>query len=106
MLAAHLGYVNVRRMLSEISVHDLRDWRAYYDLEPFGEERQDNRIASLVATIYNQWVKRGGTRMKIAEARVIYGQQEAPKTSSWESMKAMGRAIAGAAGAFKKKPRK
>ena len=90
-------------MLREISVHEFREWRAFYDLEPFGEERQDDRIASIVATFINQWKKRGSRRVKIADARVSYGKREAPKASKrWEQMKAIGRTIASAAGAFKK----
>lgn len=94
-------------MLREISVHEFREWRAFYDLEPFGEERQDDRIASVVATLINQWKKRGSRRLKIAEARVIYGTRDVEGTKAprrWEKMKAIGRTIASAAGAFK--PRK
>lgn len=92
-------------MLREMSVHEFRDWRAFYDLEPFGEARQDDRIASVVATLINTWRKRGSRRVKIGDARVSYGKREGPKTSTgWEQMKAIGRTIASAAGAFK--PRK
>lgn len=94
-------------MLREMTVHEFREWRAFYDLEPFGEERQDDRIASIVATLINQWKKRGARRTKIADARVSYGKPEGKKASAggWEQMKAIGRTIASAAGAFKK-PRK
>lgn len=95
-------------MLSEISVHEFREWRAFYDLKPFGEERQDDRIASIVVTLINQWRKRGSRRVRIGEAKVSYKgtTKEGPTASGgWQAMKAMGRRIASAAGAFKK-PRK
>ena len=61
------------------------------------------RIASIVATLINQWKKRGSRRVKIGDAKISYKQEE-PKARAWEQMKAIGRTIASAAGAFK--PRK
>jgi hypothetical protein len=34
-------------MLDEMGAETFRDWRRYYDLEPWGEERQDTRNALL-----------------------------------------------------------
>lgn len=52
-LAAHHGYVNVDTMLEEISFPQFLEWAEYAGIEPFGEERQDWRIAKLSAELIN-----------------------------------------------------
>lgn len=54
-LALKLGRVNVNKMLDEIGMPQLTEWMAYYQLEPFGEERADFRMARLAATMVNMW---------------------------------------------------
>lgn len=83
-------------MLGEISVQEFREWRAYYDLEPFGEERQDLRIASIVSTMVNLVRKKGKPPIKIRDAMLRIGEPPAKKRRPWEQLKAMGAAIAGA----------
>lgn len=40
-----LGYVSVGRMLSEVSSEELTEWIAYYEMNPWGPERDDFRAA-------------------------------------------------------------
>lgn len=84
------------RMMSEISVHEFREWRAYYDLEPFGEERQDLRIGSLVATILNIARKRGKPPISVRDGTIKVGEPVARKAKPWQTLKAIGASIAGA----------
>lgn len=46
-LAKEMGIPNVNGMLRGISGNDLVEWMAYAKLEPFGEERDDLRMAIL-----------------------------------------------------------
>jgi hypothetical protein len=84
-------------MLAGMSIHEFRRWRAYYDLEPFGEERADYRAASIVATLLNLYRKRGSKAIAISDVRLRFGDDAAPKRKSWQSLKAIGAMIAGAA---------
>jgi hypothetical protein len=40
-------------MLREISPRQFREWKQYYELEPFGERLQDYRTGHLVQAMYN-----------------------------------------------------
>lgn len=84
-------------MLREISVHEFREWQAYYKIEPFGEERQDLRIASIVATILNVVRKKGKAPIRIRDAMIRFGEPVAKKARPWQQLKAIGKAIAGMA---------
>lgn len=39
--------------MAEMSSRDFAEWRAYYNLEPFGDVRADARIAILTSVIAN-----------------------------------------------------
>lgn len=41
------------KLLRSLSLRELRDWRAYADLEPFDETRADYRAASIVWAVVN-----------------------------------------------------
>ena len=82
-------------MMREISVHEFREWRAFYDLEPFGEERQDLRIGSIVSTLVNIYRKRGKAAVSIRDGTIKVGEPIAPKRQKWQTLKAIGAAIAG-----------
>jgi hypothetical protein len=46
--------MTVKELLSRTSSHELAEWMAYYQLEPFGEERGDLRsgiISSVIANV-------------------------------------------------------
>lgn len=84
-------------MLREISIHEFREWRAYYDLEPFGEERQDLRIGSIVSTLVNIYRKKGKPAVSIRDGTIKVGEQVAKKPRPWQQLKNIGAAIAGMA---------
>lgn len=52
-LALELGVPNVNRMLRSMSGKDLTEWAAYFEIEPFGEERADYRMAILGSFLGN-----------------------------------------------------
>lgn len=49
------------------------EWRAYYDQEPFGEERADYRSAQIVAAILNVHRKKGAALVKLADCLLKFG---------------------------------
>jgi hypothetical protein len=83
-------------MLDSMTVHQFRDWRAYYDLEPFGEERADYRAASIVATLVNLNRKRHTPPRPVAEFLLRFGEQAPAEPVDWRVLKAKGAMIAGA----------
>ncbi len=51
-MALQLG-CTVAELLDRISTHELDEWLAYYQLEPWGEERADLRAGIVASTIAN-----------------------------------------------------
>ena len=45
--------MTVRELLERIDSHELAEWQAYYKLEPWGEERADQRMAQLTVIVAN-----------------------------------------------------
>lgn len=45
--------MTVSHLLSSISSKELSEWAVYYELEPFGEERDDLRMGVISSTIAN-----------------------------------------------------
>lgn len=77
-LALHLGRSNVDRMLREMSIRQFLEWRAYFDLEPFGEERADLRSAHIVQTLVN--IRRGEARkpaVALKDCTLSFGERQA-----------------------------
>ena len=48
-----MGRVDVDRMLSEITVRQLEEWKAYFAAEPWGCETEDYRTALLGSIVLN-----------------------------------------------------
>lgn len=44
MLALSFGYLRPEEMLGELSASELNDWWAYYQVEPWGPQRDDGRV--------------------------------------------------------------
>lgn len=83
-------------MLQGMTVHEFRRWRAYYDLEPFGEERADFRAASIVQTLVAIHRKRGTKVKPIRDFVLKWGDDAAGAgRKTWQQMKAIGAMIAG-----------
>jgi hypothetical protein len=45
--------MTVQELLARVSSRELSEWRAYFMLEPFGEERADMRAAIVASTVAN-----------------------------------------------------
>lgn len=59
-----------------MTVRDLQEWRAYADLEPFDEERDDLRAASIVTALYNIFTRKKGDKPHaITEFVLPFGDQ-------------------------------
>lgn len=43
----------VGELLTRVSSRELTEWMAYYELEPFGEERADLRAGIIASTVAN-----------------------------------------------------
>jgi len=93
-LALALG-VTVQDLLVRISSSELTEWMAYYQMEPFGEERADLRSAIVASVTANAASKR---RFKPADFMPRFDR---PKPQSEGSMRQMFQAAAKAFGGDK-----
>jgi hypothetical protein len=91
-LALRLGKPNVDAMLRSMTSIQLQEWVAFAELEPFGEDREDARIASIVRAVVNSNRKKPVT----LEACILDGGDAVssaapvpPKKKSKEHWKAM-----------------
>ena len=57
---------------------------AYYELEPFGEDRADLRMAILATLIANANTPRGKRRAKVDDFMPKFGRQSGREPQSWE----------------------
>ena len=83
-------------MLSEISMRQFAEWQAYAQLEPFDEERNDLRAASIVQTLLNLHRKKGRPAYKLkdcalrfVEARPKVLTEQAAEEARQEVLKTM-----------------
>jgi hypothetical protein len=87
-------------MLRSITRRQFEEWKLYASLEPFDEERQDLRIASVVQTLAE--IHRNSKKRKrpftLDEARLRFGDTparvEAPVAKTWQQQKQIGLGIA------------
>lgn len=54
-----MGEPCVDRLASHMTVKQLRGWMAYYEIEPWGEDRADLRAGIVAATVANAYRARG-----------------------------------------------
>jgi hypothetical protein len=87
-------------MLKEMSITELREWRAYADLEPFDEGRADLRAASIAYFLVSAWRGRKGRKLKLQDFLLKFGDElekaTAPKQQSWQNMKLLSQMIVAA----------
>jgi hypothetical protein len=82
-------------MLRSITAKQLVEWRMFEMLEPFGPEREDLRIASVVATLLNIHRDRTKKPFDIADCIIKFGDAAPPakgpksKGQDWRIMKAV-----------------
>lgn len=85
-------------MLKEMSIKELREWRAYADLEPFDEGRADLRAASIAFFVVSALRGRKDKKLKLEDFLLKFGDEQqnatAPKRQSWQNMKLLSRMIA------------
>lgn len=95
--------------LKRIPLKLFNEWRAYADLEPFDEKREDIRNAQLakwLAEIYRGMLILGGTKnvnqqaLKLEDYILPFGEQEPAKPKqTWQEKKQIALLIASAYGA-------
>lgn len=54
-------------MLAAMPARIYNEWLAYYEVEPFGEERADLRSAIIASTMANMWRGKKSRRFKIQQ---------------------------------------
>lgn len=84
MLAAHLG-MTVKELLQRMDSRELSEWMAYYNIEPFGEERADIRQAITSSEVRNSYAKHRTSPLDFIPKFI----QERKKPMGWEAMKGM-----------------
>jgi hypothetical protein len=76
-------------MLDGMNIRQFREWYAYAELEPFGDERADYRSAQICAMIANanRDRKRKPTPYKVEEFLLKFGGRQTREKKDWRSMK-------------------
>ena len=92
--------MTVAEMLRRMSSRELSEWQAYFNLEPWGEERADLRAGMSTAPLLNLWIKKGKRRAKPSDWIMRFGPKE-PQDP--EEMAMMLRGLAAAAKAANKR---
>lgn len=82
-------------MLKSMSSSELTEWIAFYQIEPFGVQVDDNRSAIVAATIANQ--HRGKNKRPIPADRFVpkYGKRRRGKKQTVAQMRAVFQALTG-----------
>jgi hypothetical protein len=82
-------------MLEQISYEQFLEWRAFDELDPFGEERMDYRIADVVATLVNIHRPHNRSPYPLSQFLMLFGDAVRPtqQQQSWEQMKAVGQFV-------------
>jgi len=92
--------MTVRRLLSEIDSPELSEWVAYYNIEPFGEERADLRQAITTCTLSNRWRAENEPPNKVGDFmmfsdRPYYQQSEAEMKMALDTLATFSRGKCG-----------
>jgi len=83
-------------MLREMSAKQFYEWLMFYQLEPFGEDREDARFASIVQVLMNAYrnTKKRTRPYLLGDAVLVGGDIEYPvdgapkQRQAWQAMKA------------------
>lgn len=73
--------VTVDYLLKNISARELTEWMAYYQVEPFGEARDDLRMGMICSTIAN--VNRGKNG-RVYKPEDFIPRFDRPKQQTWQ----------------------
>ena len=82
-------------MLELISYEQFLEWRAFDELDPFGEERMDIRIADIVTTLANVNRRQHSSAYTRDQFMLYFGDNKRviPDKQPWEQMKAVGQYV-------------
>lgn len=76
----------VRELLVRIDSRELREWMAFYQIEPFGEQVVDYRESRLAAILANAFRGKNQRPYGINDFSLI---KQTPKRQSWQKMRDM-----------------
>ncbi len=77
----------MERMVAEMTWTEMVSWRAFYELEPFGEKRSDLRVGHAAARLASYF---GGKDIRVSDFIADYGTEEPeppPKPPSYSSVR-------------------
>ena len=95
--------MSVRQAQQEISSVEFAEWVAYYQLEPFGEDRADLRCGNITSTLINGFTALGGKTGNSKATDFILGDYDLPQERTREKGVAMGKIFAQIAAAQNQK---
>jgi hypothetical protein len=75
----------VPELLGALTSSELTDWIAYYNIDPFGSEREDYRMGSICATVLNSQRTKG----RVFQPSDFIVDFSKPKQKSPEEIKAV-----------------
>lgn len=87
-LALALG-MTVRELLARIDSGELSEWIAYYNIEPFGEERADYRQGITSWILANQWRDKSAAALKIMDFMPYSRPAQSPQQTPEDMMRHM-----------------
>jgi hypothetical protein len=85
--------VDVDAMLRRLTAKQFREWEHYASLEPFSEERDDYRAASIREMVYNMAVQ-SKDRKPLRDFVLPFGEPKPKQWPTWQEMQAKARIIA------------
>jgi len=86
-------------MLAGMTSTQWEEWKEYMRVEPFEEERMDQRFGHLAAIFLNRYRKRGTKALSMEEATLRFGDTPVaesavkPMRKSWQAMKAFAKTL-------------
>lgn len=82
-------------MLRSLTAKQFYEWWCYAELDPFGERRQDYRVASILQMLYNIHRSSKQPAASIEDMLLPFGEQEErpapPPKQSWQQQLAIAR---------------
>ena len=90
--------MTVGELLSRTSSRELTEWRAYYALEPFGEDRADLRAGVIASTMANVFRKSGTPPYKAQDFMPKFGREKQDWRDMLEKVRTINAALGGTYG--------
>jgi hypothetical protein len=78
----------VRELLARVDSHELTEWMAFHNLDPWGEYRADLRAGIVASTVANVNTVRG-RKFKPSDFMVDYLKRPEPEPKTVEELKDM-----------------